>query len=216
VEKKAGGCAQRCIRAVSFEDIVWRFVSDLLKDPDRIRAGIEKLVESERNGGSVDTGRDALYWAGKVAECSHLRSAYQDQQAARLMTLEELGSKLKELEQTRKVAEIAALSAREERARQLDADRDSLVASYAATVPEALDSLAGEERSRVYRMLNLEVKPGAEGYEVSGALCNSQPTGKYRSAHSSGSPACGPYRFGDRGRSGGGRRSSGLLEARPS
>ncbi len=33
-EKKAGGCAQRCIRAGGVEDIVWRFVSDLLKDPD--------------------------------------------------------------------------------------------------------------------------------------------------------------------------------------
>jgi hypothetical protein len=127
VEKRAGRCAQRCIRAVNFEDMVWRFVSDLLKHPDRIRVGIDKLVERERTGGSVDTEREALYWAEKVEECSHLRSAFQDQQAAGLMTLEELGSKLKELEQTRQVAEaeIAVLSAREERARQLEADRDS-------------------------------------------------------------------------------------------
>jgi Recombinase zinc beta ribbon domain len=208
VEKRAGRCAQRCIRAVNFEDMVWRFVSDLLKHPDRIRVGIDKLVERERTGGSVDTEREALYWAEKVEECSHLRSAFQDQQAAGLMTLEELGSKLKKLEQTRQVAEaeIAVLSAREERARQLEADRDSLVASYAATVPEALDSLAGEERSRVYRMLNLEVKPEAEGHEVSGALCNSQPTGRYRLECSSGSLACGPCTFGDRARSEGGRR----------
>jgi hypothetical protein len=50
-------------------------------------------------------------------------------------------------------AELAALDAREERVRELEADRAVLVASYAEVVPEALGGLAGEERSRVYRML---------------------------------------------------------------
>jgi hypothetical protein len=109
-----------------------------------------------------------------------LRSAYQDQQAAGLMTLEELGFKLKDLEQTRKFAEaeLATLNAREERARKLEANRDALVASYVEAVPEALDSLSGEERSRVYEMLGLEVKPDPGGYEVSGVLCSSGPKGR--------------------------------------
>jgi hypothetical protein len=108
------------------------------------------------------------------------RSAYQDQQAAGLMTLEELGSKLAKLEETRRIAEaeLAALSAREERVREFEADRDALIASYAEGVPEALDALSGEERVRVYRMLRVEVRPDPEGYEVSGALCNRRPTGK--------------------------------------
>jgi hypothetical protein len=39
-------------------------------------------------------------------------------------------------------------------------------------VPEALDDLTGEERSRIYQMLRLEVMPDLQGgYEVSGALC---------------------------------------------
>jgi hypothetical protein len=33
---------------------------------------------------------------------------------------------------------------------------------------------------RVYRMLQLEVKPDPEGYEVSGALCSSRPRGRRR------------------------------------
>jgi hypothetical protein len=203
---------ERCIRAGGVEDIVWRFVSELLKDPDRIRAGIEELVERERSDGYVDTGHETQYWAEKVAECSRLRSAYQDQQAAGLMTLEELGAKLKELEQTGKVAEteIAAQSAREGRAKQLEADRGSLIASYTATVPEALDGLSGEERSRVYEMLQLEVKPDAEGYKVRGALCNSEPTGRCRSRCSSGSRVCGLCTFGGRAGSGGERRRSSL------
>ncbi len=37
--------------------------------------------------------------------------------------------------------------------RELEADRDALLASYAEAVPEALESLSGEERMRVYEML---------------------------------------------------------------
>jgi hypothetical protein len=54
--------------------------------------------------------------------------------------------------------------------RELEADRDALVASYAEAVPEALDGLPGEDRMRVYRMLQLEARPDSEGSEVSGAL----------------------------------------------
>jgi site-specific DNA recombinase len=181
-EKKTRGCAQRCIRVDGVEDLIWRFVSDLLKDPYRIQASIEELVERERAGGHEDAEHEARTWAETAAECSRLRSAYQDQQAAGLMTLEELGFKLKDLEQTRKVAEaeLATLNAREERARKLEDDRDALVASYVEAVPEALDSLSGEERSRVYEMLRLEVRPDPEGYEVSGALCSSGPKGRCR------------------------------------
>jgi len=55
---------------------------------------------------------------GGRAECSHLRSAYQDQHAAGLLTLEELASKLAKVEETREdaKAELKALIAREERA----------------------------------------------------------------------------------------------------
>jgi hypothetical protein len=86
------------------------------------------------------------------------------------------------LEETRRTAEVelAALEAREERVRKLEADREALIASYAEVVPEALDSLSGEERTRVYGMLQLEVRPDPEGYEVSRVLCNSRPRGRRR------------------------------------
>ncbi len=77
-------------------------------------------------------------------------------------------------------AELRVLNAREERVRELEADRDALIASYAEVVPEALNELSGEERVRVYRMLQLEVRPDPEGYEVSGAFCSSRPTGRRR------------------------------------
>jgi hypothetical protein len=33
--------------------------------------------------------------------------------------------------------------------------------------------LTGEERHKLYRMLQLEITPSDEGYEVSGAFCTS-------------------------------------------
>ena len=57
-----------------------------------------------------------------MEECTRLRSAYQPQQAAGLMTLGELGSKLKELDETRELAqtELDALALREERMEDLE------------------------------------------------------------------------------------------------
>ena len=54
--------------------------------------------------------------------------------------------------------------------KELERDRDALLESWAGMVPEALDSLTGDERNKVYRMLRLEVTPTPEGYMVTGAL----------------------------------------------
>jgi arsenate reductase (thioredoxin) len=187
--RKTGECAQRCVRATRVEDAMWRFVSELLKEPDKIRTGIEELIEQERDAARSDPQPETELWEEKIEECARLRSAYQGQQAAGLMTLEELSSKLAKLEETRRTAEaeLAALEVREERVRELEADRDALVASYVEVLPEALDSLSGEERTRVYRMLQLEVRPDPEGYEVRGVLCNSRPRGRRRSCFTKGS-----------------------------
>ena len=75
------------------EPIVWEFVSGLLKDPERIGAGTNTLIEQELASHSRDTSQEAAAWAKKLEECDRLRSAYQDQQAAGLMSLEELATK---------------------------------------------------------------------------------------------------------------------------
>jgi chromosome segregation ATPase len=152
---------------------VWEFVSGLLRDPEDIRRGMERLIEQERTLRARDPEHEAGTWAQKIAECDQRRSAYQDQQAAGLMTLEELGSKLRELDNTRRAAEreLATLQDHQRRVEDLEQDRDALLEEMARMVPEALDSLTGEEKNRIYRMLRLEVTPTAEGYDVTGALC---------------------------------------------
>jgi Recombinase zinc beta ribbon domain len=168
-------CTQRAVRATEAERVVWTFLSNLLREPETIQVGMETLIEEERTSQAQNPEHEAELWAQKLADCDQRRSAYQDQQAAGLMSLEELGSKLRELDNTRRIAEqeLAALKDHRRRVQDLEQDRDALLESMAETVPEALDSLTGEEKSRVYRMLRLEVTPTAEGYDVSGAICTS-------------------------------------------
>jgi hypothetical protein len=168
-------CTQRSVRATKAERVVWTFVSNLLREPETIQVGMERLIEEERSSRAQNPEHEAERWAQRIADCAQRRSAYQDQQAAGMMSLEELGSKLRELNNTRRIAEreLATLKDHRRRVEDLEQDRDALLESIAEMVPEALDSLTGEEKSRVYRMLRLEVTPTAEGYAVSGALCTS-------------------------------------------
>jgi site-specific DNA recombinase len=165
-------CTQKALRGADAEEAIWGFVSRLLKDPDTIRRGMERLIEQERSANRGDPEDTAKAWAEKAAECARLRAAYQDQQAAGLMTLEELGEKLAQLDEIRRHAEreLSSIQDHRERVEQLEADRDAIIQEMAETVPDALDGLSGEERNKVYRMLRLEVTPTAEGFSVTGAL----------------------------------------------
>jgi flagellar motility protein MotE (MotC chaperone) len=101
------------------------------------------------------------------------RSAYQDQQAEGLITLDELQTKLAALEEARAVArrELAALKEHRERIGHLEKDANALLEHYAGMVPEALDDLTSEERHRVYKMMRLNVIMYADGLvEVTGAF----------------------------------------------
>jgi hypothetical protein len=92
------------------------------------------------------------------------------------MTLQELGAKLNELENIRTTAEqeLVALKTHQRRMDELEKDYVALLESMAQKVPEALNSLTGEERNRIYQMLRLEVSPASTGYEVNGAFCTSE------------------------------------------
>jgi site-specific DNA recombinase len=146
--------------AKDLEALVWSLVSDALKDPEQLRDDLDTMIEQERSTGRRgDPERETRVWLDKLAEVDRKRSAYQDQQAEGLITLEELRAKLAALERTRKTAhrELEALRNYEEHIGELEADRDALLAYYEKTAPEALDSLTPEERRKFYEMLRLEV-----------------------------------------------------------
>jgi hypothetical protein len=92
-----------------------------------------------------------------------------------LLSYDDLRRKLTLLDSERAMAEreLEALSERQEKLAELERDRDTLMKHYAGMVPEALDSLAPEERHQLYRMLRLKVVSNADRcLEVMGAIGN--------------------------------------------
>jgi hypothetical protein len=161
------------MRAEPLKGEVWGFVSGLLKDPSRVRTGLDEMIEQEREGAYGDPDKETGVWMEKLYEADCLRAGYQELGAKGLMTLAELGERLAGLDEMRKAAqrELAALKGRRERLQELKRDRDAFVEHYAGLVPEALDALSAEERHRVYRLLRLRVMVNRDGsVEVTGAL----------------------------------------------
>ena len=90
-------------RAETIEDAVWREVSSLLKEPERLRTGVERYIEQERRG-SGDAEQEMRLWTKHLADADAKRSRYQDMAAEGLIDFDELRSKLAALEADRRTA----------------------------------------------------------------------------------------------------------------
>ncbi|CAN5660494.1 recombinase family protein [soil metagenome] len=185
-------------RAAEVEARVWGFVSDLLRDPEKLRAGLEEMIEQERSGSRGDPGREIAMWLEKLADVDRKRSGFQDQAAEGLITLDELRTKLAGLEEARATveAEIGHLRGRLQRVEDLESDRDALLGTYAALIPEQLRELGPEERRQVYGMLRLRLTMRSGGdLEINGvvgtgpALCESGLTSPSTTSSRSGASA---------------------------
>jgi site-specific DNA recombinase len=175
-------CPQRMIKIEQVEPLLRDFVFGVLSDPDTIQRGLDSLIQRETEEVREDPERVVETLVERLSQNSHLRRAYQDQQAEGLMTLEELAARLGELEDTRKVleAELASLERSQQKAKELENDRDTAVASLAAPIPDALENLTGDEINTVYRKLQLQLIPSEEGYDATGVLCTLRPTPRGR------------------------------------
>ena len=138
-------------RADRTEPRVWELIFGLMTDPAQLRSDLERMIELERDGLRGDPTRDTKAWLEKLAEVEHERRGYQRLAAKGRMTEAELDGALAELEETRETAEreLTALRGHRERVEELERDKEVLLDSYASLAPEALESLAPEERYRV-------------------------------------------------------------------
>jgi site-specific DNA recombinase len=180
-----GACQMRTnFRAEKIESQVWETVSGILTHPEQLRADLEELIDWERKSnprGDPELERKA--WMDKLAEIDRMRSSYQEQAAKALMTLDELATRLGELEGTRKTAEreLAILENRRESIKRLEQDKDLLLNHYAGMAPEALSSLTPEERHQLYKILRLKVLAHLNGeVELTGDLVRIPEGGKVR------------------------------------
>ncbi len=163
-------------RAEKAEEAVWDLIAALLEEPERLRVGLEELIEQERACMRANPDREAAAWLERLSEVEHERRGYLRLAAKGHMGDEDLAEALGELEDARKTAEreLSNVRRRKVALEELERDRDALLESYAGMVPEALASLAPEERRQVYGMLRLRVEIAADGsMEARGVLSES-------------------------------------------
>ncbi len=150
---------------------MWEIISALLKEPERLRTGLDAMIELERGFAYGDPETEMKLWLDKLGEVDRKRARYQEMAAEDLIGFDELRARVAELDEIRRTAdrELRALRGRQEQIRQLEQDRDALLEDYASLVPGALDELDAAERQLVYGMLRVEAVVAPDGsLEVSG------------------------------------------------
>ena len=63
-------------RADEVEPRVWNLVAGLLKDPERLKSGLEEMIEQERAGLRGDPNQEAKSWLERLAEVYEERRGY--------------------------------------------------------------------------------------------------------------------------------------------
>ena len=149
--------------ADKLEREVMRHVDSLLENPERIRAQLDDAIEAESTR-NPDEG--AIGWLRIVEECDRKRAAYQDQQAAGYMTLDELGSKLAQLDESRTTAqgELNRLREGRRRVEELEATKAALLTTYRDVLQyDGVLYLPWEVRRELYEAMRLEVTVPKDG-----------------------------------------------------
>ena len=101
-----------------------------------------------------------------IEECDRKRSSYQDQQAAGYMTLEELGSKLAELDEGKATArkELDRLQEGRRRVEELEATKATLLTAYKdVLLYDGLQYFPPEIRREIYEAMQLQVTVPKDG-----------------------------------------------------
>jgi hypothetical protein len=78
------------------ETRVWDAVAGILKDPERLLAGLDYMIEQESRGASFagDPAAETERWLEKISETARLRARYQEMAAEGLIEFEELRARL--------------------------------------------------------------------------------------------------------------------------
>ena len=162
---KSGCTNGRGVRADALEREVWKAVSAALQRPERLRAGLEKMIESKRALLATNPDEQIARWTNEVEKARAKRARYQDQEVEGLMTREELRAKLAKLDETVKLAEteMGKLRRHEGGLRDLQKGGEELLERYARLVPKELEDLSSAQRRHVHQLLRIEVRVPREG-----------------------------------------------------
>ncbi len=164
-EKEACPEGRKNHNAPRMENLVWEAIRDYLQDPVQLRSDLERMIELEREGMRGDPEKEAKVWASKLAELDLKRTRFQHAYAEDAISLDDLKTRLAELDEERKLAkrELATLKDTREYIDELERDAEAVLEEQVRMTPEALDTLAPEERHQFYKLLRLKVVAYADG-----------------------------------------------------
>jgi site-specific DNA recombinase len=160
-------------KADRLEEQIWEVVSESLKRPDKLKAGLEEMIRGEEKALSGDPRKQAEIWRTRIFEANEKRKRYQGMAAENLIDFDELREKLFELDEQKDVAEreIEALHSKERRLDEMRRDKANLLDGLVEMTPRLIDELPSDEKLRVYEMLGLRVTSGEDGtLEITGDL----------------------------------------------
>jgi site-specific DNA recombinase len=152
---------RKSYNANKLEEKVWDLVSDFLKDPERLRAGLEEKIRREEEAASLNRNpeKQIRVWRERIAAGQEKRRRYQEMAAEGLIDFDELRERISELDEEKRLAEeeINALRRQNERLEAMRRDKDTLLARLMELTPEEMDKLSPEQRHWIYRRLGLAV-----------------------------------------------------------
>jgi hypothetical protein len=150
-------------RAAELEHRVWSKVSGVLKSPDRLRRGLERMIERER--GEQDPAEETVRLTRLLVDIEAKRARFQHLYAEGVIEMEDLRARLSELDATYSEAQQRRddVEARRKHLKELERDKEELLASYEILARESLEELSSEDRNGLYRRLNLAVRVPRDG-----------------------------------------------------
>lgn len=163
---------ERCDRRRSYpsgalEEKVWRLASGFLKDPERLRTGLEEKIRREEEAAQLnrDPEKHVRFWHERISETQEKRRRYQEMAATGLIEFDELRERLSGLDEDKRLAEheVESLRRHNERLEEMRRDKDTLLAKLVELTLEHMDNLLPEERRLIYRRLGLTVTTREDG-----------------------------------------------------
>ncbi len=143
--------------ADKLEREVMRHVDSLLENPEKVRAQLDAAIAAETTRNPDD---DAMGWLRIVQECETREEAYQDQQAAGLMSMDRLAAKMAELRERKSTArtELDRLQEGMRRADELEATKTALLTAYKdGLLYDGIRYFGPEIRRELYEAMRLEL-----------------------------------------------------------
>jgi site-specific DNA recombinase len=167
-------------RVEKIEAEAWAEVSALLKDPERLRVGVDRVIEERKKSAlRGDPARESTHWHEELEKVENMRSGYLDQQAEGIISMTELKGKFAALDERRAVAEreLAEIAHHQEHLAELERGFEELEALYREQAREGLNLYTPQDRHDAYRSLGIHGIAHPDGsLELTGSVL-----GRFRS-----------------------------------